>query len=135
VSADHLETVRRIYTGLSQGNFRASAPLLDEHVVMVIPPGFGIEMAAGRYVGAEGVAEYTRGFLRPMADFSMEAEELVPAGDSVVVAVRQRGTGAVSGVPTEMRYFTVWSFRGSRVIRIESFRERGEALAAAGLDP
>ena len=29
--------------------------------------------------------------------------------------------------------FHVWSFRGERVIRLECFRERGEALAAAGL--
>jgi hypothetical protein len=39
----------------------------------------------------------------------------------------------VSGVPVELRYFTVWSFRGSKLIRIENFRERGEALEAAGL--
>ena len=37
------------------------------------------------------------------------------------------------GVPVELRYFTVWSFRGKNVIRIESFRERDEALEAAGL--
>jgi ketosteroid isomerase-like protein len=47
--------------------------------------------------------------------------------------VRQRGIGSTSGVPTEMRYFTLWTFRGRRVIRIESFRERAEALEAAGL--
>lgn len=29
--------------------------------------------------------------------------------------------------------FHVWSFRGERVIRLECFREPGEALAAAGL--
>jgi hypothetical protein len=39
----------------------------------------------------------------------------------------------VSGVPVELRYFTVWSFRGNKVIRIENFRERGEALEAVGL--
>jgi hypothetical protein len=39
----------------------------------------------------------------------------------------------VSGVPVELRYFTVWSFRGNKLIRIENFRERGEALEAAGL--
>ncbi len=38
-----------------------------------------------------------------------------------------------SGVPTELPYFMLWSFRGRHVIRIESFRERAEALAAAGL--
>jgi len=32
-----------------------------------------------------------------------------------------------------MHYFTLWSFRGATVIRIESFRERSAALEAAGL--
>jgi hypothetical protein len=36
-------------------------------------------------------------------------------------------------VPVALRYFTVWSSRGNKVIRIESFRERDEALEAAGL--
>jgi hypothetical protein len=32
-----------------------------------------------------------------------------------------------------MRYFTLWTFRGRKVIRIESFPERAQALEAAGL--
>jgi hypothetical protein len=49
------------------------------------------------------------------------------------VAVRQRGTGDSSGAATEMRYFTLWSFRGRKVIRFENVRERADALEAAGL--
>ena len=49
------------------------------------------------------------------------------------VSVHQRGVGRTSGVPTEMRYFTLWSFRGRKVIHLESFRERAAALEAAGL--
>lgn len=55
------------------------------------------------------------------------------AGDSVVAPVCQRGVGEESSAATELRYFHVWSFRGERVIRLECFRERGEALAASGL--
>lgn len=62
----------------------------------------------------------------------MEAEQLVAAGDSVLAGVRQRGVGTTSGVSTEMRYFTLWSFRGGKVIRLESFRERAEARRRAG---
>jgi ketosteroid isomerase-like protein len=51
----------------------------------------------------------------------------------VVAAVRQRGVGSGSGAATEFRYFHVWSFRGAKVIRLENFRERAEALEAAGL--
>ncbi|MGH2957516.1 MAG: hypothetical protein ACRDL6_11030 [Solirubrobacterales bacterium] len=51
----------------------------------------------------------------------------------MVVRVRQSATGPGSGVPVEMGYYQVWTFRGERVIRIESVRERDEGLEAAGL--
>jgi ketosteroid isomerase-like protein len=63
----------------------------------------------------------------------MEAEDIVSAGDTVLVRVRQRGVGRASGVPTAVSYFMLWSFRGRKVIRIESFADRTEALEAAGL--
>jgi hypothetical protein len=50
-----------------------------------------------------------------------------------VIQVRQRGVGVSSGVVTELRYFQVWTFRGDAIIRIESIREREQALEAVGL--
>jgi ketosteroid isomerase-like protein len=71
--------------------------------------------------------------LEPFTDFTMAAEEVVPAEGSVLVSVHQRGVGSNSGVPTVLRYFTLWTFRGRSAIRIESFRERQAALEAVGL--
>jgi ketosteroid isomerase-like protein len=135
MSEENVKTVRAIYERFSEGDFHASADVLDPHVVLVLGPEFGPESpGAGTYLGAEAVAAYTReSLLAPWADFAMEAEEIVAAGDSVLVAVHQRGVGRTSGVPAELRYYTLWSFRGGKVIRIQSFRNRGEALEAAGL--
>jgi ketosteroid isomerase-like protein len=88
---------------------------------------------AGTYLGPEAVAAYTRGLLEPWTYFTIEAEELVAAGDSVLVGVCQRGVGSNSEIPTELRYFMLWSFRLRKVIRLESIRERADALEAAGL--
>jgi ketosteroid isomerase-like protein len=63
----------------------------------------------------------------------MEAMDFIAAGDSVLVSVRQRGVARASSVPTDTRYYTLWSFRGPKVIRIENFHERAEAVEAAGL--
>jgi len=35
----------------------------------------------------------------------MDAEELIAAGNTVLVSVRQRGVARISGVPTEGHYF------------------------------
>jgi ketosteroid isomerase-like protein len=130
MSGENVEIVRGIFERWGQGDFRAGTDLFDPHVVLVLRPGFP---DAGAYVGAEGVAGYMRGFLEPWTHVTMEAEEVVEAGDSVLVGVRQRGVGDASGVPTELRYFQLFTFRGGRLIRLESIRERAEALEAAGL--
>ena len=38
-----------------------------------------------------------------------------------------------SRVETDFSYFNVWTFRGPKIIRFETFRERDQALAAVGL--
>jgi ketosteroid isomerase-like protein len=137
MSQENVEIVRAVYERYSEGDFRASADLLDPHAVLVLAEAmdWGPETPElGMYVGAESIAAYTRDYLLgPWANFTMEAEELVEARDTVLVSVRQSGVGRASGVPAELRYFTLWSFRGGKVIRIESFRQRSEALEAAGL--
>jgi ketosteroid isomerase-like protein len=130
MSDQNVEAVRAVYESWGKGDFSASVPLFDEHVLFVLRPEFP---DAGTYVGPEAIAGYTRGLLEAWTRFTLEAEEIIDAGDGVVAAVLQRGVGDSSGTPTEFRYFQVWSFRGQKVIRLEGFRERSEALAAAGI--
>ena len=41
--------------------------------------------------------------------------------------------GPGSRAPVGMRYYQLWTFRGPTVIRIESVKERADALGAVGL--
>ena len=127
---EHVEAVRAVYRRWSEGDFRASVELLDSNVVLVHHP----DLDVGTYLGRDEVVAYTRRMLEPWRELTMQAEKIVAAGDSVLVDVFQRGVGTTSGIPTELRYFMLWSFRGPKVIRLESFRDRSEALAAAGLE-
>jgi ketosteroid isomerase-like protein len=123
--------VRGIYDRWGRGDFRAGTELYDPHVVLVLRPEFP---EAGVYRGLEEIGNYMRGdFLADLAGAVIEGEEFLAAGDSVVVRVHQHATGPESGAPVGMRYYQVWTFRGGSVIRIESIRERDEALEAAGL--
>jgi ketosteroid isomerase-like protein len=132
MSEKNAEIIRAVYERWSDGDFSTSADLFDPHVVLVLSGDFGPDSVA--HHGAEAIAIYTRdSVLSPSSRVTMEAEKIVSAGDSVLVDVRQRAVGRTSGVETELVFFTLWSFRGSKVIRIESFRERAEALEAAGL--
>ena len=130
MSEENVEAIRAVYERFSKGDFRASLDVVDPNVLFVLPSGFP---ESGTYLGVARLVEYTRGFLEPWTRITIEAEDIVDAGDCVVTTVRQRGVGKESGAATELRYFQVWSFRGPRVIRIENFRERAEALEAVGL--
>ena len=127
---EHVEAVRGVYERWGAGDFRATLDVIDPLILFVMGPDFP---DTGTYLGIEGLRAYTRGFLEPWSRITVEAEEITPAGDSVVAAVRQSGVGGGSGVATDFRYFHVWTFRGGRAIRLETFRERADALDAVGL--
>jgi ketosteroid isomerase-like protein len=131
MSRENLEIVRRIYERWARGDFRAGMELYDPHILLVLRPEFP---EAGAYRGPDEIRGYMRdNFLADFESAEIEGEEFLEAGDTVVVRVDQRATGPQSRAPIAMRYYQVWTFRGGSVIRIESIREREEALEAAGL--
>jgi ketosteroid isomerase-like protein len=125
-----VDKVRSVYDHWREGDFRTTFELFDRNVVFVMPPELP---DSGAYVGTDAVADYTRQFLEPWTHLTIDAEDLVGEGDTVLASVVQRGAGDASGAATEIRYFQLWSFRGDRVIRLENVRDRGDALEAAGL--
>jgi ketosteroid isomerase-like protein len=129
MSEENVAAVRAVYERWGAGDFRAGLDLFDPEVVFVMHPGFP---DAGIYNGVAGIGDYTRGFLEAWGRIAIEAEDITDAGNDVLAAVRQHGVGTGSGAVTDLRYFQVWSFRGRKVVRLENFRERGDARAAAG---
>ncbi len=84
-------------------------------------------------VGRDAVIKASRHYWGTWEDYRLDAEEIIEAGSSVVVAVRERMRGKGSGVPIDRRWAQVWTFHRSRIIRWELFESRDEALEAAGL--
>ena len=69
----------------------------------------------------------------PFEEWELEVEELIDHGDRVIAMSYQRGRGASSGVAAELELGNIFTLRGGVVVRIELFRDRAEALEAAGL--
>ncbi len=131
MSQKNLEAIRAVYEEWRNGNFRAGVDLYDPQALLVQGEGFP---EAGSYLGLEGIGDYMQTFLEAWEKVTIEAEDLVDAGDSVLAAVVQRGTGKGSGAePAEFRYFQVWTFSADRVIRLDVLRDRAAALEAAGM--
>ena len=66
-------------------------------------------------------------------EIRFEPLEYIDAGESVVVDARLVGQGKKSGVAVERTWSYVWTLRSGRVIRMEGYADRAEALKAAGL--
>jgi ketosteroid isomerase-like protein len=66
--------------------------------------------------------------------FKSYLEEFIDAGnDRAVVVCRSVGKGRRSGVEVEMVAGEVWGFREGKISSLFIYRDKSEALAAAGL--
>jgi ketosteroid isomerase-like protein len=74
-------------------------------------------------------ANWTVGF----DDYAQEAEEYIEAGDHVIARVYQHGTGSLSGVPVERRFWFLHTLRGGKLVRMGVHESKRQALEAAGL--
>jgi uncharacterized protein len=66
-------------------------------------------------------------------DYELVPEEFVDMGDRVVATVRLRGRGRGSGVEIDARFYEVFALRGGRIVRMDQFAERSQAVEAAEL--
>jgi ketosteroid isomerase-like protein len=51
----------------------------------------------------------------------------------VLLTAHHRGRGQGSGVEVDTRFYEVYMLRDGKVVRVDEFSERAEALEAAGL--
>jgi ketosteroid isomerase-like protein len=60
-------------------------------------------------------------------------EDLIDAGESVLLVVHETMRGKSSGVPAGHRYCQVWTFRDGPIVRGTSYSSKGDALEALGM--
>lgn len=89
---------------------------------------------AGEYRGRAGVERWLADWAMAWSSFSMQAEELIDAGEHrVVVLVRMKATGRGSSVSVEREDGLAYQLRDRLIVRLDYYNNRAEAFAAAGL--
>jgi ketosteroid isomerase-like protein len=85
------------------------------------------------YEGHAGIWRFYSEVRDVWASYVWEPEELMEAGDNVVALLRSGGRGRGSGVEVERRTAMVWTVLEGRATALRFFRDRNDALKAAGL--
>jgi ketosteroid isomerase-like protein len=123
VSPTNLEIVLGYWLdALRRGDFEAITARLDPHVRW---QGVRPELVCPN---RDAVLD-----LLPRLGLSdVEAIELIGAGDKVVVGVRNPELQEIAGVQFHGQVFNVITLRDGKIVQIEDYTRRGDALKAAG---
>ena len=83
--------------------------------------------------GLEAIRAYHLKWLDFFDYVELSSDEVIDAGHKVFAWIRFEGRGTGSGAPVQMEQAQVWTFRDGKVVRVEEYFDRAEALVAAGL--
>jgi ketosteroid isomerase-like protein len=132
MSEENVEVVRKAiayeYDGVGD---RAEAEAIFDPNVVMNPAHEGIdeEPSYGPHAMRDDMERWSSAF----EELTVTFEEIIDAGDQVVVVAHHQGRGRGSGVKVDARYYEVYTVREGKVSRIDEFDEREAALEAAGL--
>jgi ketosteroid isomerase-like protein len=122
----NLETVMIDFFGaLRRGDFDAASALLDPAATW---QGLREEWSCH---GRDEVIDTFRWGLSRYSE--IDAIEFIRSGDRVVMGARGLSITEIGGEPLQGQIFNLFTLRDGRIVRIDDYRYRSEALAAAGV--
>src|SRR5687768_520566 len=114
MSQENVEVVRRMLDAWASGDRDTARAAYDENVVYIFPP---LDAPVSHGVAAmERALEMWR---RTWEDYSLEIDEVIDAGDHVIVVQTQRGRGKASGAEVELTSASLYTLLGSKIVRGE----------------
>jgi ketosteroid isomerase-like protein len=129
MSHENVEIVRECCEALDRGDYAAALEALHPEISYELT-----HFPDGQiYRGHEGVRKWFRIWLGTWEDYHLTREEIIDAGEHVVVATREYGRGKGSGLQLDRLTWGIWTLRRGKVTRIQFRSSRAEALQTAGL--
>ena len=116
-----MEIVRAICDAYARGDYETALASLDPEIELVGPPD--ISAGDAPFLGRDQVRQGVASFLAPGDDYRYEDRDVTDCGDEVLVEGFQRARGKASGVEVAEPFYSVWTVRQGRVIRLRMFRD------------
>ena len=129
MTAEDLDTVRRAYDAFARGDMPVLQELLSPDIEWRTTPDVPF---LGNYRGIDQFLAAMNEWTEPFDELTTTVEEMIDAGDCVVVRHRMRGRGTDSGVETDLVLWQVVSVENGQLTRMHDFANREDAMEAAG---
>jgi ketosteroid isomerase-like protein len=128
MSEGDVEVVRQLFERYASGGIEAALELMDDDIVIVIPPDVSAE--PDTYRGHDGARRYFAGFEGMLEDIRYEAFELIPEGGYVLARSRLAGRGVSSGLEVELQPVVVHTVEDGKITRVVPYADLESARAA-----
>jgi len=135
MSRENVEIVRAVYDAAASRDAATVLSLYDPEVVWDMSRHPYGEMWEGRVAyGHDGLRAWFRDWYDAFESFEHHCEELHDAGEYVLSVGTDRGRGRGSGAEVVWKDISgVWAIREGKVVRVDWFSTRKDALEAVGL--
>jgi ketosteroid isomerase-like protein len=136
MSQENIEAVRRLFAAFQRvdvGNLERRLDevreIVDPEVEWIAPPHS--LLASEEYRGYDGVRRFWTQFLSAWDEYRVQVDELIDAGDQVVAVMRL--SGRTNELEVDEARSSLLTLRDGRIVRIEPFASKDDALEAAKL--
>jgi ketosteroid isomerase-like protein len=131
MSRENVETIRRWVDAFNAGGLEAVMERYwHEHIEMLDPESLP---DAGRHVGKEAVRRRVESFFEVGWDGEFRIEQLIDAGDEVVMTCTVGGRTPVGDMPYETSWTAVLLVEDGKVRRMRQYFTSEEALESVSL--
>jgi ketosteroid isomerase-like protein len=126
MSQENVEKVRAGFAAYNRGDLDTLMEMYDPEVEFVT-------LLQGNRHGKDALRLLFEENRNTMPGYRLDPEELIDAGDKVIALVRLGGVGRVSHIAMDDRIALLFTIKGGLAVRQQTFRNKDDALEAAGL--
>jgi ketosteroid isomerase-like protein len=129
----NVELIRTAFERWNAGDRGAPLELIDPDVE--IRTAISEAFKGEPFRGHEGAREWLAALDENFETWNLVADEFLERGETIVVLGHIRARGRGSGVELDQDVGWVFQIRDGKMLRLHTFLDREEALAAAGMSP
>jgi ketosteroid isomerase-like protein len=128
MSAENVKVLESAYAAFARGDVPAVLAAFHEDITWTVPETvpFG-----GTYRGHEGVGTFFGTLSEQFSDVSVEPQEFIDGGDTIVVVARDRATGP--GGSNDDLAIHLWRMRDGRAASFTEFQDTARTLQILGV--